>query len=202
MSLMVLCLSQRIDSQIDTVCAGVPTGSFVRNSNSCRAYYYCKDGVAYGNECPANYLFEPIRQVCHLPSYVECSACSPFGVQHLAHPMDCSMYYLCVSGIRTLRTCGENLFFDKAIGDCNVASSVKCERDYTQICSEFNGYVKIGDPNDCSKYYTCLYGVAYHQSCALGLYFKPEIASCTFPEEFNFCQDDGAIISSNNNGGT
>lgn len=63
-----------------------------------------------------------------------------------------------MAGIRTLRSCGENLRFDKSIGDCNVASSVQCEKDYTQICNELGGYVKIGDPDDCSKYVAlCVY---------------------------------------------
>lgn len=41
--------------------------------------------------------------------------------------------------------------------------------------------------NSC-RFYTCLYGVAYHQACAPGLFFKPTIGSCTFPEEYDFCQ--------------
>lgn len=150
--LIILCSSQTIVSQISTACAGVASGSFVRNSNSCRAYYYCKDGEAHANECPDNYLFEPVRQVCQLPSYVQCTGCSPYGLQHIAHPIDCTSYYLCVAGIRTLKKCAENLLFDKTIGDCSAASSVQCEKDYTQICNEFGGYVKVGDPNDCSKY--------------------------------------------------
>lgn len=206
--LIILCSSQTIVTQIATACAGVANGLFVRNSNSCRAYYYCQDGEAHPNECPDNYLFEPTEQKCHIPSYVQCTGCSLYGIQHIAHPMDCSLYYACVAGVRTLQSCGESLLFDKSIGDCNVASSVQCERDYTQICTEIGEYVKIGDPNDCSKfvflyskiqprvytfinynrYYTCLYGVAYHQSCAPGLLFKPATSSCTFPEENDFCQ--------------
>lgn len=146
-----MCSCQTILSQTATVCAGVPTGSFVRNSNSCRAYYYCANGVAHPGQCPENYLFEPARQICQIASYVQCTGCSPFGVQHIAHPTDCTSYYMCVSGVRTLRKCSEHLIFDKSIGDCNSASSAQCIRDYTQICAEFGGYVKIGDPNDCAK---------------------------------------------------
>ncbi|XP_037046953.1 peritrophin-44-like [Bradysia coprophila] len=192
--LVISCSIQTIVCQIATACAGVPNGTFVRNSNSCRAYYYCENGEAHGSECPENYLFEPIQQVCHLPSYVECTGCSLYGLQNIPHPMDCTKYYQCVAGVRTLKTCGTNLLFDKSIGDCNAASKIQCVMDYTQVCSEFAGYVKFGDPSDCSRYYTCLYGVAYHQSCAPGLYFKPQISACTFPEEDDFCQDGGALV--------
>lgn len=34
-----------------------------------------------------------------------------------------------VAGIRTLRSCGPNLLFDRSLGDCNMATAVKCERD-------------------------------------------------------------------------
>lgn len=34
-----------------------------------------------------------------------------------------------VAGIRTLRSCGANLLFDRLLGDCNIATAVKCVRD-------------------------------------------------------------------------
>lgn len=147
----MMCIVQSTHSQIATACAGAPNGTFVRNSESCRAYYYCTNGQAHPNECPENFVFEPIRQMCDIASQVKCTGCSLFGVQHIAHPTDCSSYYECVLGIRTERSCGDNLLFDKSIGDCNAANAVKCVRDETQICSELGAYLKIGDPSDCSK---------------------------------------------------
>jgi len=67
------------------------------------------------------------------------------------------------------------------------------------MCAEYAGYIKIGDPDDCSKYYSCYYGVAYHQDCAPGLFFKPSIAACTFPEEFDFCEGNSEIVPASDN---
>lgn len=48
-------------------------GTFVRNSESCRAFYYCVDGTAYRNTCPDGYVFEPVRQICDIQSRVDCT---------------------------------------------------------------------------------------------------------------------------------
>ncbi|KAJ6646288.1 Peritrophin-44 [Pseudolycoriella hygida] len=166
----ILCIAQSIDAQIATACAGVPDGIFVRNSESCRAYYYCANGTAFRNECPETYVFDTVRQLCDIPSRVDCSACSFAGVQHIAHPLECSQYYVCVAGVRTSRACGPNLFFDRVLGDCNIATNVKCVRDPATVCASYNGFVRIGDPSDCTKFFTCLNGISYKQSCAAGLY--------------------------------
>lgn len=96
---------------------------------------------------------------------------------------------LSVAGIRTLRSCGASLLFDRSLGDCNIATAVRCVRDpvisinfqknfffksiecvQATVCTTFNGFVRIGDPGDCTKFYTCLNGLSYHQTCAAGLY--------------------------------
>lgn len=53
--------------------AGASNGTFVRNSESCRAFYYCVEGTAHRNECPESYVFEPVRQLCDIPSRVDCT---------------------------------------------------------------------------------------------------------------------------------
>ncbi len=52
---------------------GASNGTFVRNSESCRAYYYCTNGTAHRNQCPEGFVFEPVRQLCDIPSRVDCT---------------------------------------------------------------------------------------------------------------------------------
>ncbi|XP_037025483.1 cell wall integrity and stress response component 2-like [Bradysia coprophila] len=193
LAFFLLCIDRQAQAQIETACAGSLNGTFVRNSESCRAFYYCSEGIAHRSVCPDNYVFEPVRQMCDIPSRVDCTGCSLSGIQHIAHPTDCSKYYVCVAGVRTLRTCGANLLFDRSLGDCNVATTVKCVRDPATVCATYNGFVRIGDPSDCTKFFTCLNGLSYHQTCASGLYFNPETTACTLPGQYNFCQEDGTI---------
>jgi len=44
------------------------------------------------------------------------------------------------------------------------------------------------DPFDCSKFYTCVGGMPYHNDCPAGLYFNPLIDACDFPANVD-CQD-------------
>lgn len=100
--------------------------------------------------------FNAAHQTCDAQEYVDCTQCSPIGVQQIPHPTDCSKYYLCVSGIRTMRICGSGLMFDPRIGDCNLERLVDCVSvpDYTNICTQFAnyGFLVIGDRDDCSRY--------------------------------------------------
>lgn len=141
--------------QRETVCAGVEDGSFVRNSASCRSFYLCNGGNPVPNNCPTGFYFNAAEQLCDHEESVDCTQCSPFGVQQIPHPHNCSMYYLCVTGIRTMRICGSGLRFDPRIGDCNLERFVECTTtpDLTTVCSAFAkyGFLVIGDRDDCSR---------------------------------------------------
>lgn len=112
-------------------CAGVADDQFVRNSASCNAYYSCWDQIAEEAFCPGAYLFEPLTQTCDLEENVDCTQCSPFGVQNLEDPSDRHMFYKCIRGVRTHHSCSFGLAFDARIGDCNLESSIpeKVRRD-------------------------------------------------------------------------
>lgn len=153
---VLLTIFKSTHQQKDTVCAGVEDGSFVRNSLSCRNYFYCSEGKPLANICPSDLYFNAWQQLCDSEERVDCTQCSPFGVQQIPHPYDCAKYYLCVSGIRTMRICGEGLLFDPKIGDCNLQRLVDCVSapDVTNICTPFAiyGFVVIGDRTDCSRF--------------------------------------------------
>ncbi|XP_076349905.1 uncharacterized protein LOC143246704 [Tachypleus tridentatus] len=46
-------------------------------------------------------------------------------------------------------------------------------------CGDQFGYYP--DPEDCSKYYVCVFGDALHESCTGGLYFSTELQTCDWP---------------------
>lgn len=155
MIIALTCLLESTHQQTDTACAGVADGNFVRNSASCRSYYLCSEGKPYPNSCPSNLYFNPAQQICDIQERVDCTQCSPFGIQQIPHPYDCAKYYLCVYGIRTMRICGSGLYFDPKIGDCNLEKLVSCTStaDVMQVCLPFTsyGFVVIGDRTDCSR---------------------------------------------------
>lgn len=114
-----------------------------------------------------------MNQMCYRNMDVDCRLCSPYGIQNIPYPDNCSMYYRCVNGVRTTMTCSDGLLFDRSIGDCNIAQIVICEAKNT-ICEQFAGLaylgsILIGNPQDCSRYAKFLFGDD-----------KMQIRSCNF----------------------
>lgn len=105
-------------------CAGVRDDMFVRNAESCAAYYRCTAQKGEPDTCPGGLVFDAVRQMCDEPQSVDCRQCAPVGIQNLEDPDDRRRYYACVAGARTHRTCAAGLVFDTRIGDCNRESVV------------------------------------------------------------------------------
>lgn len=125
--------ADQLAAQKIPACAGVADDRFVRNSESCNAYYSCRDQLAEEAFCPGAFLFEAVTQTCDIATNVDCTLCSPFGVQNLEDPSDRHKYYKCVTGVRTHRTCGQGLAFDTRIGDCNLESTVPVKVRFERI---------------------------------------------------------------------
>lgn len=152
-------------------------------------FYYCEDGKAIAWRCPNGYYFNPISQICDHTYNVDCTLCSPVGIQNLADPNDCRRHFRCVGGVRTHRWCSGGLVFDAKLGDCNVEAAAPCTAN-NYICAQFSHvpFMQFGNPMDCSKYYICLNGITFMESCAMNLYFNAYTGYCDIPGDFNFCQ--------------
>lgn len=153
LTLVFLSRILRIRGQIGPACAGARDGQFVKNSESCGSYYYCENEMADPARCPAEFYFNPNTQICDHKFNVDCTQCSPTGIQNIEDPNDCRWYYRCVAGTRTHRSCTGGLVFDPQIGDCNVGGLDSCHSD-NNICSQFSHmpFFQFGDPYDCTRY--------------------------------------------------
>lgn len=45
---------------------------------------------------------------------------------YIAHPKDCSKYYMCIMGMPVQTSCPVGLFWDSKLGYCDLAKNVKC----------------------------------------------------------------------------
>lgn len=142
-----------IRGQIGPACAGARNGQFVKSSESCGSYYYCDNEIAVAAHCPAQYYFNPKTEICDHKFNVDCTQCSPNGIQNIEDPNDCRWYYRCVAGTRTHRPCTVGLVFDPHIGDCNVEGLTTCHSD-NSMCSQYSHmpFFQFGDPYDCTRY--------------------------------------------------
>ncbi|KAG4069822.1 hypothetical protein HA402_006837 [Bradysia odoriphaga] len=197
--IIILLLSKCILAYTSSICAQVPDGHFVRSSQSCNSYNRCDNGQPTHGTCPKGFSFHPSGQTCSHNIDVDCQKCSPYGIQNIPHPDDCSMYYRCTNGIRTTMKCSNQLLFDRHFGDCNLAQRVICEPKNT-ICEPFRhldwlGTIKIGNPLDCSSFYYCINGNAIESICPSGLSYNPYTATCEDKDTVKYCQGLGPIIT-------
>lgn len=133
------------DAQRDTACVGVPGMAFVRNPKSCSAYYLCIDGklVESKEECTGEFVFQPTNGgACNFASEVDCTECSPYGIQNVGIDNCDKEYINCNQGVKTQKSCGHYSYFNKDIGYCitNV-----------NPCADVAEFEEISDKDDCNK---------------------------------------------------
>lgn len=125
--LLVLTCCAIITVRSQQPCLGAPAHlphSFAAASTHCSAYVICMGGQEiHGERCPDGMLFNAPDQTCGEST---CMDCSPFGVQNLPHPTDCSRFVRCTMGVREDAECPNHLLFDRTIGNCNTPEDVYC----------------------------------------------------------------------------
>ncbi|XP_035675275.1 uncharacterized protein LOC118415011 [Branchiostoma floridae] len=118
-----------------------------------------------------------------------------------ADPEDCTMYYDCSNGIAYHMECPDGLYFNEETDQCDNPANVDCGARRRQTArrptkrpvhgkktSSSEGFSCEGkpdgdyaDPEDCTMYYDCSNGIAYHMDCPDGLYFNEETDQCDNP---------------------
>ncbi|XP_071540943.1 uncharacterized protein [Panulirus ornatus] len=158
-------------------CTGVDPGTSIKDPTDCTRYYVCLsiNGEMIPSEeavqCPSGHYFNSYHSVprCDLiedapegfcsplcdPCAPDCSLNTPGTLQ--PHPLDCSLYYVCLADGHTLEeACPvEFRYFDYRTGNCQVDDTL-CYR-YCDLClthCTYDGQMVI-DPYDCHRFYLC-----------------------------------------------
>lgn len=129
LSLLCSVFGQIQPPQGDPECVLAPERHFVTNTLGCDRYFVCINGKAIEGACPVGYKFNPIAQLCDFAKNVDCKTCALYGLQKIADPNSCTIYYECANGARTQRLCPPGLQFNVQNGNCDIASVVNCDRE-------------------------------------------------------------------------
>jgi len=112
----------------------------------------------------------------------------PFSVED-----DCTSFYKCSNGYRTLHNCPSNLLFNPDISVCDWPDNVQCGplEIVKEVCKDDNGVGITGGPykveGDCSVYYMCSSGYKTTQYCVSGLVFNQATSICDWPANVPDC---------------
>ncbi|GFY64134.1 putative chitinase 3 [Trichonephila inaurata madagascariensis] len=160
----------------------------VQNFVDCTRYLKCENGRYTSKQCEAGFLFSSESGRCENADEVEdcdqkseqCSKEDGF----FADEDDCSSFVQCYHGIAYRKFCSKDLFYNPVKRACDT--EIKCgaepilptSRNLEVDCD--CKHCIVGDSEDCSKYYICLNGVAYEETCSKTLVFNPDTGTCDY----------------------
>ncbi|XP_054003273.1 uncharacterized protein LOC128889575 [Hylaeus anthracinus] len=149
---------------------------------NCSLYHQCENGRKVLKECSPNLLYNPDKEMCDLPRYVNCSQVTQHCIpgDKTPHECRCDTYYICsADGMhKTLQLCDQGSIFDYMRKECDAPVKSKCWRkEKSQIC----------DPGEwlpheyrCDEYYECSKDgkMKILRQCTEGLRFNRERKMC------------------------
>lgn len=129
--------------------------------------------------------------------------CPVEGTVKLPHPTNCTLYYVCENGWKTIRSCPRDLYFNPIINECDWPyGPIICDPYPTDLASlrlglpasesdsVCYGKCPLPDPenktvylpaDDCAKFCKCSNGVPQPMKCPKGLRFDRKRQVCNWP---------------------
>ncbi|XP_037930308.1 uncharacterized protein LOC119665036 [Teleopsis dalmanni] len=147
------------------LCQYQANGVLVANPTDCNAFYSCLNGQQVAKVCGTGEWFNPQTSACEPDTNASCinPCASTTGIVFLPHP-DCTKFYLCNNGQATVETCTSG-GFDITLGRCSA--DALCE---ATMCANQPAGTTFEYPEDDTKFYLCVNGVAYVKDCITGTY--------------------------------
>lgn len=93
-------------------------------------------------------------------------------------PKSCQKYYTCIKGTGVANSCPGDLQMDETNQYCGQPEDVKCSLGEENICKSSSDLDSIEIEGECDKFYLCIGGKPYEQSCAAGMWFDKESKHC------------------------
>lgn len=121
--------------------------------------------------------------------------CPNTGDGYYEDPQQCDKYYDCVDGIAEARLCPDGFVFDpfsRKVEPCDHYFTIDCgpnrlklqePKGRNDLCPRLNGFYAHPDPAVCTKFYSCVDGVAEEYTCSPGLWFDDYKGVCNWPAE-------------------
>lgn len=115
------------------------------------------------------------------------------SVLFLKHLTDCNAYVECRMDRFQLKQCPGSLHDTNKIRKCVFPGTTFCRIDHTNECESTIDHLPH---SDCTKYYTCSFGVPKENLCNIGLHWSIKKRKCVPPETSECVQ--GAIPAQKN----
>ena len=162
------------------VCKDVKDFIFLPVIGNCTHYYICVNDVALLRTCEDGRLFDSKTQSCVLSHQANCAPNCTDALSTFAYDHTCNKYVLCYAGKALLRECSDGLQYNAKTDRCDFPQYVDCVDNLCNIFNDPNNITYLSSKAACDKYYICMDGQAYKQTCSKGLQFNHECNCCDF----------------------
>lgn len=113
----------------DSICDGMEHNTLIPNSNDCKSFFLCRDGVAVAETCSVSFWFDPTRLVCALPGpYCRELVCYDRSGVFSEDPEQCGVWHYCHDGEAiNSDQCIDDLSFDFESQTCTYPKCAEKE---------------------------------------------------------------------------
>ncbi|XP_050080110.1 multiple epidermal growth factor-like domains protein 6 [Anopheles maculipalpis] len=189
--------NQATCERFNNICVGRPDGT-IPHPTICTGYIYCSSGVAFFEQCAAGTIFDESLGGCVVGNTRTCERTDgmcvgqPDGTR-LAHPSDCDVFIVCVTGQTAPIRCPAGEIFNVAAQICVPGNRDTCQfHPVETMCQGVPDGNMYPHPNDCAQFVVCSNGIAVVSECAVGQIYHAPSASCR-PGNTNTCEFLGNV---------
>lgn len=155
---------------------------FIRHESDCHYFYECTNGKLRLVKCLEGYYFNDQLKACDFDHGSDCGGTLPMtttprnivpdecpqcdcGINRFPHKLNCSLYYQCENGTKSVMECPDGLEFNAETEICDWPDNVNCS---VPTCEEGSNSTH---ECQCDKYYTCENNHWVLQTCKNGWKF-------------------------------
>lgn len=129
-------------------------------------------------------LFSSVLLVLLLVNCSMAGTCSDTGITRYPHPLSCSHFNLCYSGVLHEMTCPNGLFYSDFEQQCVSPLEANCnvEQRVCPLTSNPGEMLLLSNGNNCNVFFQCAHGEPVPGSCPTGLVFNRDLGACDVTE--------------------
>ncbi|CAD7005523.1 unnamed protein product [Ceratitis capitata] len=165
------------------ICSGVSNLVFLPYLGDCSKYYICMGGEPIEQKCEQGYHFDAKLQSCTYPDVAKCLPTCTNALSSFCYDRTCTKYVLCYAGTPIIRECRDGLQYNAETDRCDFPQYVDCVDNLCTIYNDPKNITFLQSKASCGKFYICMDGTAYPQTCSNGLLFNEDCNCCDFPDK-------------------
>ncbi|XP_053661289.1 uncharacterized protein LOC128710269 [Anopheles marshallii] len=175
---------------IDQMCLNRADSTRFPHPSECSQFVACQGQKAIVQSCPSGSVYHAPTRSCVPGNEATCerfdNICSGPQNELIPHPLVCTAYIHCTSGMAVFEQCAIGTVFDRELRGCILGNTKTCVR-VDGLCEQQPNGVILAHPNECDLYVMCFDHEPSPLRCPAGEILNAQAQFCT-PGMVDTCQ--------------